>query len=55
MKRKELEKKDYTPPYCELVKLAGESFFCTSVNPDIPNSSEENWSNEEESEDEIDF
>ena len=55
MKKKELKKKDYVPPYCEIVKVEYECFFCTSVTPVTPGSSEEDWDNEEESEDEIDF
>lgn len=55
MKKRELEKKDYTPPYCRLVKFESEGFFCTSVTPHVPNSSEEDWNNTEEREDEIDF
>jgi len=55
MKKTELEKRDYTPPYCECIKLEGESFYCTSVTPNVSHSSEENWNSEEVSEDEINF
>jgi hypothetical protein len=55
MNKKELETRIYVPPFCEVMTVEGECFFCTSITPHVPSSSEEDWDNEEESEDEIDF
>ena len=48
MKKKELEKKDYVPPYCEIVKVEYEYFFCVSVTGDGQNSTGDDWDDDQD-------
>ena len=46
--RKKQEKKDYERPECVVHKMETETFICTSVTLDTPNSSEDWWDADED-------
>ena len=41
--RKKQEKKDYERPECNVHKMETETFICTSVYPNAPQTTEEDW------------
>ena len=43
--RKKQEKKDYERPECIVHKMETETFICTSVTPNAPQTTEEEWEN----------
>ena len=47
MKKKQMEQAYYEAPWCEVVKVENERFFCTSVEPKETGSTEEEWEEEE--------
>lgn len=48
MNKKELEKLPYMRPECHVIEVEDEQFICTSVVPQVPGSTEEEWDNEQE-------
>ena len=56
MKKTEFEKREYVTPECKVYPIDDEQLLqSTSIALNVPGSTEEDWDNEEESEDEIDF
>lgn len=48
MKKKDLEKLPYMRPMCHVIEVEDERFICTSVVPQVPGSTEEEWDNDED-------
>ena len=48
MKITELEKLPYMRPECHVIEVENERFICTSVVPQVPGSTEEEWDSDED-------
>ena len=46
--RKKKEKKDYERPECIVHEMETETFICTSVYPNAPQTTESNWEADED-------
>ncbi len=46
--RKKQEKKDYERPECIVHEMETETFICTSVYPNAPQTTESNWEADED-------
>ena len=44
----EMKKKEYVVPETKVYLMEEELFLCTSVQPKVPGSTEEEWNNDEE-------
>ena len=47
MKKETKEKRLYKTPECRVIEMDQEQFICTTVLPNPPGSTEEEWGNEE--------
>ena len=48
MKKEKMEQKHYETPWCKVVSMGSLSFLCASVNPNVADSTEEDWGHNED-------